>query len=159
MSRGGGMDNPRFYSQADAQYQGLRRFAARSDGMSAESNEFDIEAAWLRRAQGDLPAFLEALAVRLQGALPHHVTVERKRDGLLSRTSHVARIDLRTENAGYGLALSKGVLTPTRAKVVRGVVISTSALPLAAWLAEVRAAVKDLADQTGDAADLLHDFL
>jgi len=127
--------------------------------MSAQPDEFDLEAAVLRRSQVDLRAFMEALAVRLEGALPQQVSVERRRDGLLSKTSHVANIEMRTEKAIYTLRLLKGVLTAMRAKVVRGVVISTSSVTAAVWLGEVRAEVSSLAQQSGDAADILHDFL
>ena len=37
--------------------------------MSGEPESFDLDAAWFRRAQGDLGAFMEALAARLEGAL------------------------------------------------------------------------------------------
>jgi hypothetical protein len=127
--------------------------------MSAQPDEFDIEAALLRRSQGDLRAFMEALAVRLEGALPQQVSVERRKDGLLSKVSHVARIEVRTEKAIYSLSLIKGLLSATRAKRVRGVVISTATVTAAAWLGEVRAEVSALAEQAGAAADILHDFL
>ena len=127
--------------------------------MSSQPDDFDLEAAWLRRAQGDLKAFMEALAVRLEGALPQQVTVERVRDGLLSKTSHVARIAVRTESATYSLSFIKGVIAATKAKVVRGVVISNAAIPVPAWLAEIRAAASAMAEQAGGAADVLHDFL
>ncbi len=62
--------------------------------MSVEPDPFDLDAAGIRRAMTDLRAFMEALAVWLQGALPDRVTVDRRRDGLLSRTSHVHEITL-----------------------------------------------------------------
>ena len=127
--------------------------------MSSQPDDFDLEAAWLRRAQGDLKAFMEALAVRLEGALPQHVTVERIRDGLFSNTTHVARIAVRTDSATYSLSFIKGVIAATKAKVVRGVVISTSAVPVPTWLSEIRAAAGAMAEQAGGAADVLHDFL
>ncbi|HEY2659984.1 MAG TPA: hypothetical protein VGI79_09705 [Caulobacteraceae bacterium] len=127
--------------------------------MSSEPDDFDVEAAWLRRSQGDLRAFMEALAVRLEGALPQHVSVDRRRDGLLSKTSHVARIEIRNDAAVYVITFIRGVLAATRAKVVRGVVISTAPVAIARWLADVRAEVRKMAEQSGDSADVLHDFL
>jgi hypothetical protein len=127
--------------------------------MSAELDPFDLDAAGVRRAQTDLRAFTEALAVRLQGALPDRVSVERKRDGLLSRTSHVHEIVVRADAGEYRLRFAGGQLTATRAKTVRGVVISTSELAMPQWLAEVRAEVATLAETMGSASDVLHDFL
>src|SRR5579859_3090916 len=110
--------------------RGLRFIARPSWGfMGVEPDDFDIEAAWLRRAQGDLRAFMEALAVRLEEALPQHVDVDSRRDVLLSKTSHGARIEIRTDAAVWAATLAKGVLQATRAKVVRGVVITTAHPP------------------------------
>ena len=127
--------------------------------MNAEIDPFDLDAAGIRRALTDLRAFMEALAVRLQGALPDRVTVERRRDGLLSATRHVHEIALRGEGGEYRLRFDKGTLSATRAKTVRGVVIGTSEQPVPQWLGEVRAEVASLAGAMGSASDGLHDFL
>lgn len=127
--------------------------------MSLNPDDFDLDAAVLRRAQGDVRAFMAALAVRLEGALPGRVKVERRRDGLLSKTSHVAKIAFHGDKAVYELASGRGGVAATRAKLVRGVVISSSTIDPAQWLAEVRQEVAALADQAGSASDALHDFL
>ena len=127
--------------------------------MSIEPDPFDLDAAGIRRAQTDLKAFMEALAVRLQGALPERVSVARRRDGLLARTRHVHEIVVRGDAGEYRLRSDKGQLAATRAKTVRGVVIGTTDLPVPQWLAEVRAEVAALAGAMGSASDVLHDFL
>ena len=127
--------------------------------MSLEPDPFDLDAAGIRRAQTDLRAFMEALAVRLQGALPERATVERRRDGLLARSSHVHEIVVRGDGGEYRLRFDKGQLTASRAKTVRGVVISTSELTVPEWMADVRAEVAALAGAMGSASDVLHDFL
>lgn len=127
--------------------------------MSAAPDDFDMNAAWLRRSETDLRAFMEAFAVRLEGALPRRVTVERKRDGLLSKTSHVVGVKIQGERAIYQISFHKGEISASRAKLVRGVVISTATVPVPHWLGEVSAEVQALADQAGAAGDVLHDFL
>jgi hypothetical protein len=127
--------------------------------VGVEPESFDLEAAWLRRAQTDLAAFMEALAVRLEGALPQHVTVERRKDGLFSKASHVRAITLRGDKAEFRLTRAGGVAEAVRAKVVRGVVISTNAIPMEQWLSEIRAELSALAGRATAAADVLHDFL
>lgn len=122
-------------------------------------DDFDLDAAWIRRAQGDLRSFMEAFGARMQGALADRTTVERKRDGLLSKTSHVREVSFRGETALYKLAFEKGQLRATRAKLVRGVVISTAELALPEWLAEVRREVQTLAGSLGGASDTLAGFL
>ncbi len=127
--------------------------------MSADLDDFDLLAAQMRRSQTDLRAFMEAFAVRVGGALPGKVKVERRSDGLFSKTSHVARVAIETDQAVYELSMAKGAVAATRAKVVRGVRLNSTDLPVDAWLAEVRAAVEAYAQAQGAASDGLHDFL
>ncbi len=127
--------------------------------MSAGPDQFDLDAAVLRRSESELRALMEALAVRLDGALPGRVSVERRRDGLLSKTSHVAKLVLRGDRAVYELSCDRGRLEAKRAKLVRGVVISSSSMSPGDWLADVRSEVEALAERAGAATDLLHDFL
>lgn len=127
--------------------------------MSGGPDQFDLDAAVLRRSETELRAFMEALAVRLDGALPGRVSIDRRRDGMFSKTSHVARLTLRGDRAVYELACDRGRLDATRAKLVRGVVISSSSISPQDWLAEVKGEVQALAERAGSASDLLHDFL
>jgi hypothetical protein len=121
--------------------------------------QFDLDGAMLRRAEGELRAFMEALAVRLEGALPGRVTVERRREGFFSRTSRVAGISVRGDKALYELSFERANLTATRAKFVRGVSISSATIPAREWLAEVGAELNGLASEAGSASDALHGFL
>jgi hypothetical protein len=127
--------------------------------MSAIVDDFDMDAAWVRRAQGDLPALMEALAVRLESALPDRVDLDRRRDGLFSRTSHVHAIVLRGDSAEFRLVFERGALTATKAKAVRGVVISTAQQTFPQWLSEVRAEIRSLATNLGSASDSMGGFL
>ena len=127
--------------------------------MSGEPDQFDLDGAVLRRSETELRAFMEALAVRLEGALPGRVDVQRKRDGLLSQSKHVAKIAVRGDRAVYELARDRSGLTATRAKLVRGVNISSSSVSPREWLADVRAEVQTLAEQAGSTSDALHGFL
>jgi hypothetical protein len=127
--------------------------------MSVADDGFDLNAALLRRSEKDMRAFLSALAARLEGALPGRVEVERKRDGLFSRTSHVARIAVRFEAAIFTISFGKTGLSATRAKLVREVVISTTPSPVPQWLKELQDEVAKLAEHAGSAGEVLHGFL
>ncbi len=127
--------------------------------MSSGPDQFDLDGAVLRRSETELRAFMEALAVRIEGALPGRVTVDRRRDGLLSGTRRVSRIAVRGEHALYELRIGKGELSATRAKLVRGVSISTATISAREWLAELGAELQTLAEQAGSATDTLHGFL
>lgn len=127
--------------------------------MSVNLDDFDLDAAVLRRSQTDLQAFMEALAVRLEGALPGRVKVERRRDGLFAKTSHAAKIAFHSDKAVYELSFGKAGLAASRTKLVRDVAISSTTIDPAQWLTEVRQEVSALADKAGAAGDALHDFL
>ena len=120
---------------------------------------FDLAAAWSRRAGGDGKAFAEALAARLEPALPGRVSVARKRDGLFSSTSHVSSIAVRFDDALLVLAAERGTLSARHAKVVRGVTIGSRDVPVADWLAEVVRRTRTLGQGAASAHAALHDFL
>ena len=127
--------------------------------MSSGLDPFDIEAAILRKSEADLRVFMSALAARLETALPGRVEVERKRDGLFSSTTHVVRIDITADTAAYTATLDHKGLKTGRAKIVRGVTISNSTVPVAEWMSQVRGLVSTLSDAAGDASDELGKFL
>jgi hypothetical protein len=66
---------------------------------------------------------------------------------------------VRRERAAYELALNRSELTALRSKQVRGVAISSTAIPVEEWLTEIRAEVQALADQANAAGDGLRNFL
>lgn len=127
--------------------------------MTSEPTDFDLGAAWLRQASGDMRAFLAGLAVRLEGALPGRVDVERKRDGLFSRDSHVEKITVTLDNNLYSLQASHGHPTAHRSKLVRGIAIKSEQLPVPDWLAALTGDIRLLGEHAGDAQTVLHDFL
>jgi hypothetical protein len=127
--------------------------------LTSGPGEFDLSAAWYRKAQGDLRAFLEGFATRMEGAIPGHVTVERRRDGLFSKTSHVAKVAIDTGSNVYVLALENNHLTALRAKSVRGVTLKSESLDFPDWLTALNADIQRLAERAGSAHDVLHDFL
>ena len=124
-----------------------------------DSSAFDLGAAWLRRSQGDMKAFMAGLAERLESALPGHVTVDRARDGLFSSHSHVERITVVFEQWRYELVTHHGHPSGKRARVVHGVVLSAQDLPVAGWLTALSSDIQALGDQEGEANAVLHDFL
>jgi len=127
--------------------------------LTPDIDPFDFDAAMLRRSEADSRAFMDAIAVRLEMALPERVSVGRKREGLLRGDMHVARITFRGEHVQLDLARSGAQLVATRAKFVRDVAISSSKVSVADWLTELRSEVRGLAAMAGEGADVLHDFL
>ena len=105
--------------------------------MDGDVGDFDLSAAYVRKVQGDLQAFMEGLAARLQPALPHAVTVTRKRRGIFSNEMRVTAIGVTTDTGLLTLSLDQGRLEARRTKVVRGVSIGSQVITVPAWLEEL----------------------
>ncbi len=73
----------------------------------AGPEDLDLLAASLRADAGDLDAFVEALAVKLEAALPGQVEVER-RGGLLGGRKRVRRIQVTLGDQRYELEVERG---------------------------------------------------
>jgi hypothetical protein len=102
----------------------------------ADSNgplDIDLLAASLRADTSDLRAFVEALAVKLENAVPGAVSVQRRREGmfgpkLVQRISLDAgdqRLELRAQGAGIATRCSR---------LSGGIVIKSDELGTDAWL-------------------------
>jgi len=122
-------------------------------------NEFDLSAAGIRRAQTDTKAFMEAFAVRMEGAIPDRVKVERHRDGLFSKLSHVASVSITLEQHVYVLVLDKAHLLAQRTRIVRGVTLKSEQLAVPVWLQDLQRDIAAMAEYAGAAQQVLHDFL
>jgi hypothetical protein len=105
--------------------------------------DIDLVAASLRADTSDLRAFVEALAVKLEEAVPGAVTVERRRDGMFG-PKQVRRIAL--DASGQRLELrADGTSVQTRcARLSGGIVLKNEDVPTDEWL---RTLSKALAEQ------------
>lgn len=124
-----------------------------------EAASFDLSAAYVRKAGGDLKAFMEGLAVRLEAALPGAVAVTRSRDGLFSSTSRATRIDVTAPGARLTLTLDHGALHARRGKIVRGVTIGSDEIAVPVWLDELTRLVGIAGADAEATRASLHDFL
>ena len=118
-----------------------------------EDPGFELVAASLRADATDLQAFAEALAVKLQGALPGHTQVERH-GGLLARGKPVRAIAVTFGEVCYRLDVDGGRIDSSRQKEVRGIVLHTDRLELDEWidgLSRELAAVAASSEQSRDA--------
>ena len=106
--------------------------------------DIDLVTASLRADTSDLRAFVEALAVKLEDAVPRAVTVERRRDGMFG-PKHVRRIAL--EASGQRLELrTDGASIQTRcARLSGGIVLKSEELPTDEWLHALGGALADQA--------------
>ncbi len=125
----------------------------------AEINQFDINAAWMRRGQSDFRAFMEGFATRMEGAFPDHVRVDRRRDGLLSATRHVHQVSVELGQHTYTLAFNGGRLAANRTQIIRGIKLKSEDMQVPDWLGALNSDLSTLAGHAESAQTVLHDFL
>jgi hypothetical protein len=112
---------------------------------------FDLLAASLRADSADLAAFAEALAAKLEEALPDRTQVERRGDGMFSRTKHVRVISVRMDDGVYSIVFDGGSASAERRTDVRGVTIKRDALPVDEWIDALSRALAELAARSEQA--------
>lgn len=123
------------------------------------SLQVDLLAASLRADTSDLKAFLEALAVKLEGALPDQTAVVRQ-NKLFSREHPVKEILVTMGEYQYRISRDQqGPLVTMRAKVVRGIVLKTDQLPMERWIEELAEGLARQAGQSDQARQALERFL
>ena len=113
----------------------------------AGSGDLDLVAASLRADAGDLDAFVEALAVKLEGALPDQVEVERG-GGRFGGRKRVRRIEVTLGDQRYEAEPDHGRVTCRRRSVVRGIALKTQDLDLDAWIAALSQDLVEEADRS-----------
>jgi hypothetical protein len=106
---------------------------------------FDLVAASLRSDASDSRGLAEALAVRLESALPGQTRVKRRSKRFLSGDKVVRLIEVDAADNRYSLAVDDhGGLDARRSAAVRGIVLKNDPLPLDEWLDSL---ARDLAEQ------------
>jgi hypothetical protein len=111
-----------------------------------DAPDLDLLAASLRADATDTAAFLEALAARLEGALPDRVDVQRK--GGLFGGKRVRRIAVRLGDTHYDIAAEGGALEARRRSVVRGIALKSETLGVDAWIDALSRDLLALAEQS-----------
>ena len=95
--------------------------------------DIDLVTASLRADAGDVGVFVEALAVKLEQALPQTVAVERRRDGMFG-PKRVRRISLDAGGRRLELRADGGSIKTVCARLSGGIVIKTEDMPTDEWL-------------------------
>jgi hypothetical protein len=121
--------------------------------------QVDLLAASLRADSSDLKAFLEALATKLAGALPHQTTVTRQ-NKLFAREHPIREIVVTLGEYQYRILHEQPKPPVTlRAKVVRGIVLKTDQLSMNQWIDELAVDLAHEAMQSAQARVALERFL
>src|SRR6266566_5610472 len=125
----------------------------------SEPLRMELFAASLRSDYTDAKAFLEALAVKLEGSLPQHTTVTRQ-SSMFSREHPVREIAVSLGEYQYRIGKERqGPLVAQRAKIVRGIVLKTEQIPVEQWIEELAEALAQFATHSAQARAALERFL
>lgn len=128
-------------------------------GDPMEPMQVELFAASLRADSTDIKAFMEALAVKLQGSLPNQTTVTRH-SGLFAKEHPVKEIAVTLGEYQYRITREKqGPVMTQRAKVVRGIVLKTDQIPLEQWINELASSLAEEASNSAQAHAALERFL
>lgn len=119
--------------------------------MESESFGFELLASSLRADAGDLKAFMEALATKLEGALPSETSVTRRGGGLFSGPKRVDRIVVDLGEYRYELQSAGSRVQPSRSKAVRGIVLKTEQVPLDEWIDQLSRQLTEEANRSEQA--------
>ena len=101
-------------------------------------DDFDMQAAWLRRFKADAESNLRAFALRLREAMPDAVQIHESRS-LFSRTVKTTGVTVQIGDNRYVLEIAQNRLRASIAMEVRGIVISTKSVDPADWFARLSA--------------------
>lgn len=125
----------------------------------SEPLQVEMFAASLRADSTDIKAFLEALAVKLEGSLPNQTQVKRQRS-IFSREHPVNEIVVTLGDYQYRIMRERqSPLITFRTKVVRGIVLKTDQIPMEQWIEELAESLAREAAQSAQAHRALARFL
>ncbi len=139
-----------------------------SDGLPAastlqcvsEEDVFDLAAAGLRGDGTDLRISVEALASKLEQALPGQARVERRGGGLLGRgEKRVRAVRVELGSSAYLLSVESGRLEGARERQVGGIAIKRETLNPDEWIAELTADLRAEAERSAHARAALEGLL
>jgi len=121
--------------------------------------EADVLAAALRLNNQESGDLLEFLAHKLEQSLPQNTTVTRG-GWFLSKEHPVQEILVRFDDYHYQIVRAKhGSLTASVMKLVRGVVLKTTIIPLEQWTDEIAQQLAQLAERSGKTRRALNQFV
>ncbi|GAC1452615.1 MAG: hypothetical protein NVS2B14_19490 [Chamaesiphon sp.] len=121
--------------------------------------EVDVLAAALRMDRQESGDLLEFLAKKLEQSLPKNTTVTRG-GWFLSKQHPVEDITVRFDDYQYQIIRERhGALTAKVMKLVRGVVLKTTEVPIAQWTDEVAEQLASLAERSAQTRGALNKFV
>jgi hypothetical protein len=123
------------------------------------SLDLDLLAASLRADAGDLGAFVEGLAAKLEDVLPGRTKVDRARRGMFG-PKRVRRIAVDAGDQRLELACDEGdTIEMRRARLSAGIVLKNETLDTDSWLRELGVALQAEAQRSEQTRQALERLL
>lgn len=117
---------------------------------------FDLDTAWLRRAETDAAGFVGRFARIVSDALPRHAELLTVKRGLFRKTEEVIGVRVGLDNEVYLMQVDgRGLLATSVQHKVNGVVLSTREVPAATWMHGLMDQVQQRTAQARGIVDLL----
>jgi hypothetical protein len=124
---------------------------------TSNADDFDLQAAWLRRFTADAESNLKAFALRLKEAMPDRVTIHESK-GFFS-AARTTGLSVELGDNRYRLDLAEGRLKASIALVVHGIALNTRAVDPAAWFARLTEETKTATNHAQALSQSLSDFM
>jgi hypothetical protein len=126
----------------------------------SSEDTFDLAAAGLRGDGAELSMSVEALAAKLEQALPGLARVERHGGGLLGRgEKRVRQVSVTLGSCHYQLAVDRGRVEGFRERQVGGISIKREPLDPSAWIVALTADLRTEAERSAEARTALERLL
>jgi hypothetical protein len=122
------------------------------------SIDLDLLAASFRSDLSDVGAFVESLAVKLEGLLPTRVRVERRKQGVFG-AKLVRRIELDAGDMRLELRYDGRTIDTRRSRLSGGIVLKSEQLDTDAWLHAVGEALAAEAQRSATTREALERLL
>jgi hypothetical protein len=127
--------------------------------MSGEE-DFDLSAGMLRADSGELGGSVDVLARKLEESLPAMTSVKRRKvGGFRSKRTVIEHIQVALGDEQFEIACAPEGFQCTRHKVVRGITLNRTEIPMAEWISEVIERVSTTAEMTEQARSALDGLL
>lgn len=124
-----------------------------------ENLSFDLSAAAWRHAVGDEKAYVHALAVRLEQALPNLTRIERQRSWF-SKEDTIRSIEVTFDEVVFRLGFDKRTgIHAEKSKVVRGIRLKTDLVDFSTWIDDLSRELSEYAALHQQARDVMERFL
>lgn len=106
------------------------------------SDDFDLQAAWLRKLSSNAAGNFNSFAFRMRESLPGMVRLSHAKTGFFRKVEAVTAINFIIEDSVYVMRLENGAIATYINTVIGNVIIRTEKISPDKWFAELSLHIK-----------------